>query len=178
VAGAKRHGGHRSANTSAQIAAARARQAQRSAAVAQRNAAISRSRSTAAANAAARRSLNRTYINNTDSRRYEVNRNYYNPPTVVYRDWDRDRVHYWNNHRYHWYDNAWVVLDVPTVAFGGGSLTANVQAALEREGYDPGPVDGVMGPGTRDAIADYQSDHGLYVTGEINDSLLRSLELE
>jgi len=50
-----------------------------------------------------------------------------------------------------------------------------VQAALRREGYNPGPIDGVIGGQTRDAIADYQHDHGLAPTGSINDPLLRSL---
>jgi peptidoglycan hydrolase-like protein with peptidoglycan-binding domain len=58
---------------------------------------------------------------------------------------------------------------------GGGNLTAEVQSALANNGYDPGPVDGVMGPGTRDAIAAFQSDHGLTPTGRIDQPLLDNL---
>lgn len=134
-----------------------------------------------------RRPINRTYINRSDDRRYEVNRSnynnyYYNPPAVVYRDWDRSRIHSWNNHRYHWRDNSWVVLDLPTVTtyttgYTTQSLVTSVQAALENEGYDPGPIDGLLGNQTEEAIEDYQSDNGLYVTGEIDRPLLESLGL-
>ena len=59
----------------------------------------------------------------------------------------------------------------------GASIVENVQEELQDEGYDPGPADGVMGSRTRSAIAQYQDDHGLAVTGTINDALLRSLGL-
>ena len=112
---------------------------------------------------------------------------YYRPPSYVYRDWDRGRTYTWNRHRYHWSDGAWVILnanigyDYPrTYAYrdvSTGSLAASVQARLAREGYDPGPIDGVIGPQTRDAIAAFQSDHGLPVTGRIDTSLVSALGL-
>lgn len=111
-------------------------------------------------------------------------RSYYRPPYSVYRGWDRGRVHYWNSRPYHWLGGSWVFYDnyqpydTTTVVYSGGSsgnLVDDVQSALINEGYDPGPVDGVMGSATRSAIAEYQEDHGLAVTGNINDSLLRSL---
>lgn len=112
---------------------------------------------------------------------------YYRPPSDVYRHWDRDRTYTWNRHRYHWYDGAWVILnanigyDYPTTYayrdVSTGSLAASVQARLAREGYDPGPIDGVIGPQTRDAIAAFQSDHGLPVTGRIDHSLVNALGL-
>lgn len=40
-----------------------------------------------------------------------------------------------------------------------------LQRALDRAGYDPGPIDGRMGPGTRDALRDFQRDNALPVTG-------------
>jgi Putative peptidoglycan binding domain len=112
---------------------------------------------------------------------------YYRPPIDVYRNWDHGRIYTWNRHRYHWYDNAWVILDAnigydyPTTYVyrdaPSGSLAAQVQARLAREGYDPGPIDGVIGPQTRDAIAGFQSDHGLPVTGRIDNSLVNALGL-
>ena len=112
---------------------------------------------------------------------------YYRAPSHVYRSWDRGRTYTWNRHRYHWYDNAWVILDAnigydyPTTYVyrdaPSGSLAAQVQSRLAREGYDPGPIDGVIGPQTRDAIADFQSDHGLPVTGRIDNSLVNALGL-
>lgn len=57
------------------------------------------------------------------------------------------------------------------------SLEADVQAALRRNGYYRGPVDGEIGASTRSAIRDYQYDQGLSATGRIDRSLLNSLGL-
>jgi hypothetical protein len=54
-------------------------------------------------------------------------------------------------------------------------LAAEVQSELRRRGYYRGPVDGDVGPGTRNAIRAYQYDRGLPATGRIDRSLLRSL---
>jgi len=43
----------------------------------------------------------------------------------------------------------------------GSTSVADTQAELRRLGYDPGPVDGIMGPKTRAALAAYQRDRGL-----------------
>jgi peptidoglycan hydrolase-like protein with peptidoglycan-binding domain len=52
-----------------------------------------------------------------------------------------------------------------------------VQDALAQAGYYNGPLDGIIGAGTRSAISRYQADAGLIVTGMIDDSLMRSLGL-
>lgn len=57
------------------------------------------------------------------------------------------------------------------------NLSADVQHALKRRGYYGGPVDGDVGPGTRNALRHYQSDHRLDVTGRIDRDTLRSLDL-
>ena len=44
-------------------------------------------------------------------------------------------------------------------------VVSRVQSGLVRLGYEPGPVDGVMGPQTAEAIRRYQSDHGLLTDG-------------
>ena len=54
-------------------------------------------------------------------------------------------------------------------------VIANVQAALADQGYYDGPIDGVLGPLTRAAIALYQQDHGLYVTSAVDEPTLASL---
>jgi len=59
----------------------------------------------------------------------------------------------------------------------GGSVDYAVQKALARRGYYRGPIDGDIGPGSSNAIARYQEDRGLRVTGSINSSLLHSLDL-
>jgi hypothetical protein len=57
------------------------------------------------------------------------------------------------------------------------SSGASVQQALRRRGYYHGPVDGQIGPQSRRAIARYQQERGLRVTGGISPSLLHSLGL-
>jgi hypothetical protein len=59
----------------------------------------------------------------------------------------------------------------------GNSISEQVQEDLAQQGYYQGPIDGVVGPGTRAAIAAYQRDSGLPVTGAIDGGLLRSLGL-
>ena len=48
---------------------------------------------------------------------------------------------------------------------------ANLQRALHRLGYDPGPVDGIPGARTRAAIRAFQADAGLPVTGQVSERL-------
>lgn len=97
-----------------------------------------------------------------------------------HRDWNRNRAYYWNRHNYRWYDGGWLIIDLgytPTFT-DSDSIPSSVQVRLTDQGYYHGPIDGDIGPSTRRAIANYQNDHGLDVTGSINDSLLRSLQLE
>lgn len=58
-----------------------------------------------------------------------------------------------------------------------GSVVAQVQTRLARAGYYRGPIDGVMGSGTRYAIRAYERDHGLRMDGVIGGPLLRSMGL-
>ena len=51
----------------------------------------------------------------------------------------------------------------------------NIQAILNNNGYDAGPVDGVMGEKTRQAIRTFQADKGMEPTGEVNEELVRKL---
>jgi hypothetical protein len=58
-----------------------------------------------------------------------------------------------------------------------GSRVSEVQSALAREGYYDGPIDGRLGSGTRRALRNYQRDHGLEVTGNINRAIIEALRL-
>ena len=60
----------------------------------------------------------------------------------------------------------------------GNSMDAAVQQALARAGYYNGPIDGSLGPVSKQAIANYQSDRGMRVTGTPNNSLITSLGLQ
>src|SRR5438874_6330312 len=52
-----------------------------------------------------------------------------------------------------------------------------VQTELTQQGYYNGPVDGIYGPATRDAVAKYQIAKGLDVTGSLSPDTLQSLGL-
>ncbi len=51
----------------------------------------------------------------------------------------------------------------------------NIQAILNNNGYDAGPVDGVMGEKTKIAIKAFQEANGLEPTGEVNQALVAKL---
>ena len=59
---------------------------------------------------------------------------------------------------------------------GSGEASFVVQTALSRRGYYLGPIDGVIGAGSRRAIRAFQSDRGLPVTGLIDRKLLVALQ--
>jgi hypothetical protein len=58
-----------------------------------------------------------------------------------------------------------------------GDVTAQVQRSLAQQGYYYGPIDGILGSGTRSAIERYQIDHGLAVTAAIDEQTLYTLGL-
>ena len=123
--------------------------------------------------------------------RYAAFRNYRS-------EWhDRD---WWNHHHnrvvfvfggwYYWnagyYYPAWGYAPDSYYAYDGpiytgsedadpGQVVANVQSALQQEGYYTGDVDGILGPLTRAALAQYQEAQGIEPTGAIDEPTLASL---
>lgn len=101
----------------------------------------------------------------------------------VHSDWDRRGIHEWDGHRFRWFNGGWLIIDNgfwPTGYYAyqpGGSKIFNAQAELADMGYYNGAVDGVVGPMTRQAIADYQADNGLPVDGYLNPPTQDSLGL-
>jgi hypothetical protein len=90
--------------------------------------------------------------------------------------------YYWNSG--YWFpawgydQGAYYAYDGPIYGYNNlppDQVIANVQAALQQQGYYQGEVDGLLGPITRDAIANYQRDHGLYTTSTIDRPTLESL---
>jgi hypothetical protein len=74
--------------------------------------------------------------------------------------------------------NAYYAWDGPIYAYHHlppDQVIANVQATLQQQGYYDGEVDGLIGPLTRAALANYQRDHGLYETASIDQPTLESL---
>ena len=110
------------------------------------------------------------------------------------RSWWRshcDRIIFVNNGWYYWNAGYWFpawgyapyvtyVYDGPIYAYNGLSpdqVTVNVQEQLARAGYYDGPIDGILGPMTREAIAAYQADNGLAITSAIDEPTLATLGL-
>jgi hypothetical protein len=56
-----------------------------------------------------------------------------------------------------------------------GQVVANVQSALQEQGYYQGEIDGILGPQTRAALAEYQSAQGLEATGAVDEPTLETL---
>lgn len=61
---------------------------------------------------------------------------------------------------------------------GGEAVRTSIvtaQRALTKLGYGPLILDGIVGPGTRQAIEDFQHDRGMRVTSELDLATLRQL---
>jgi hypothetical protein len=58
-----------------------------------------------------------------------------------------------------------------------GQVIANVQTALQEQGYYDDAVDGLIGPRTRAALANFQRDRGLPITAAIDGPTLQALGL-
>jgi putative peptidoglycan binding protein len=110
------------------------------------------------------------------------------------RSWWRshyDRIIFVNNGWWYWNAGYWFpawgyapsvtfVFDGPIYAYNGLSpdqVTVNVQEALAAAGYYDGPIDGILGPMTREAIAAYQADNGLAITSAIDEPTLATMGL-
>ena len=88
-------------------------------------------------------------------------------------------------HAGYWYpawgydsQNSYYPYDGPIYAYGGlapDQVIANVQAALQAQGYYHGLINGLLDPATREAIANYQRDQGLYTTSTIDEVTLEAL---
>jgi peptidoglycan hydrolase-like protein with peptidoglycan-binding domain len=50
-----------------------------------------------------------------------------------------------------------------------------VQQQLRKKGVDPGPIDGIHGPRTKEAIRKFQDQYGMKASGEINNQMLFAL---
>lgn len=92
--------------------------------------------------------------------------------------------YYWNNG--YWYPAWGYNPQVSYYAYDGpiyagataeppDQVIADVQAALQQQGYYHGEVDGLLGPLTQQALTDYQANNGLYTTATIDEPTLQSL---
>jgi Putative peptidoglycan binding domain len=60
---------------------------------------------------------------------------------------------------------------------GGQHDVRQAQEALKNQGHDPGPIDGVMGPQTRQALRAFQSSNGLKQTGMLDAETKQKLNI-
>jgi len=105
------------------------------------------------------------------------------PTSVVYENddslslggfpyWWYPDYYYGYPHDYASYDNS----PVYDYRYWYGLATV-VQTELARRGYYHGPIDGLMGSGSREAIRAFQQAQGLPVTGVVDPALLKALKL-
>jgi len=76
--------------------------------------------------------------------------------------------------------NSYYDYDGPVYTYGNllpDEVIANVQTALQDAGYYYGPVTGSLGVDTRAAIANFQRDYGLEITGAIDEATVEALGL-
>ncbi|MDP9099210.1 MAG: peptidoglycan-binding protein [Verrucomicrobiota bacterium] len=93
--------------------------------------------------------------------------------------------YYWNNN--YWYPAygydpyySTYSYDEPIYGYNDlppGQVIANVQSALQEQGYYNDAVDGLIGPNTRAALSYFQRDRGLPITAAIDGPTLRALGL-
>jgi hypothetical protein len=57
----------------------------------------------------------------------------------------------------------------------GAELIRMVQLTLKDSGLDPGPIDGILGPKTREALKRFQIKNDLEPTGEIGEQTINQL---
>ena len=75
---------------------------------------------------------------------------------------------------------AYYAYDGPIYAYNGlapDQVIVDVQSQLQRDGYYDGPIDGILGQMTQEAIAAFQADNGLAVTAAIDEPTLATLGL-
>ena len=66
-------------------------------------------------------------------------------------------------------------LDMDTVPNLTESNIRQVQQELRRKGFDPGPIDGINGPQTKEAVRSFQDRYGMNASGDISNKTLFAL---
>jgi peptidoglycan hydrolase-like protein with peptidoglycan-binding domain len=61
---------------------------------------------------------------------------------------------------------------MPTLSADG---VRRVQLALQKKGIIPGPIDGIFGPLTKQAVRNFQSRYGIKITGDVDNQTLFAL---
>ena len=103
--------------------------------------------------------------------------------------WDYYPYYAYGYYPYDYYDNPYDYYDyspydyndqsayVDSDQYGNNTTVSAVQSELAKLGYYHGSIDGVVGDETQAALARYQEDHDLSVTGTLTAATLQSLGL-
>ncbi|MFP1632840.1 peptidoglycan-binding protein [Zhengella sp. ZM62] len=70
---------------------------------------------------------------------------------------------------------AWTVSGETTASVDMTKAVRNIQLILNKNGFDAGAADGIMGEKTKQAIRDFQAANGLPATGEVDNALITRL---
>jgi hypothetical protein len=95
--------------------------------------------------------------------------------------WDYYPYYAYDYYPYDYYGYPYDYYDYPSdssyaaPAEYGSSVVSEVQSGLANLGYYHGAIDGILGDATEAAIAQYQEDHELSVTGTVTAATLQSL---
>jgi hypothetical protein len=122
---------------------------------------------------------NYTVFRNYSSQWHDRNwwSSHYNRVVFVYGGWYAWNAGYWLP-AWGYAPNPYYAYDGPIYGYNRlppDQVIANVQTALQQQGYYQGEVDGLLGPITRAAIADYQRANGLVETAAVDQPTLASL---
>ncbi|KQZ15566.1 peptidoglycan-binding protein [Mesorhizobium sp. Root554] len=71
--------------------------------------------------------------------------------------------------------DAWQEAPTTTASIDMKKAVQNIQRILNKNGYDAGGADGVMGQKTKDAIIAFQGDNDLPATGKVDEKLVKAL---
>jgi len=66
----------------------------------------------------------------------------------------------------------------PDIAAAYDQTVYQIQIKLKDLGYNPGPLDGIWGQKTEEAVKGFQRDNGLAATGEIDQGTKAKLDFE
>jgi peptidoglycan hydrolase-like protein with peptidoglycan-binding domain len=66
-------------------------------------------------------------------------------------------------------------LDMNTVPNLNENNIRQVQQELRKKGLDPGPIDGILGPRTKETVRNFQDRYGVKASGDINNQTLFAL---
>ncbi len=66
-------------------------------------------------------------------------------------------------------------LDMDITPTLGNDAVRRVQQELRKRGFDPGPIDGIFGPLTKEGVRSFQDRYGMKASGDIDNQTLFAL---